>query len=208
MSTETERAVDRFASARTAIRDVIEQQKIRQHDLALALGMTEKHISCVLTGKTDSPQTLAEIGAQLGLAFQLLPAASPESSEPPPGVYRDGVSRIASERQRQIDVERWSPAHDAQHREGDLARAAACYAMPAGFLPLRAWNATASGGSVPDRGDRIVRYPSAWPWHPSWWKPTGDLMRDLEKAGALIAAEIDRLLVAGSRQTERGNDRV
>ena len=34
-----------------------------------------------------------------------------------------------------------------------------------------------------------------WPWNESWWKPTPDnRIRDLEKAGALIAAEIDRLL--------------
>ena len=27
-----------------------------------------------------------------------------------------------------------------------------------------------------------------------WWKPSADPVRNLEKAGALIAAEIDRLL--------------
>jgi hypothetical protein len=34
----------------------------------------------------------------------------------------------------------------------------------------------------------------AWPWDKGWWKPTPDnRIRELEKAGALIAAEIDRL---------------
>ncbi len=33
-----------------------------------------------------------------------------------------------------------------------------------------------------------------WPWGKSWWKPSDDPIRDLEKAGALIAAEIDRRL--------------
>jgi hypothetical protein len=32
-----------------------------------------------------------------------------------------------------------------------------------------------------------------WPWDPSWWKPSPDPIRNLVKAGALIAAEIDRL---------------
>jgi hypothetical protein len=34
-----------------------------------------------------------------------------------------------------------------------------------------------------------------WPWNFKWWKPHPDnRIRDFEKAGALIAAEIDRLL--------------
>jgi hypothetical protein len=33
-----------------------------------------------------------------------------------------------------------------------------------------------------------------WPWSKHWWKPTpNDRVRELVKAGALIAAEIDRL---------------
>jgi hypothetical protein len=34
--------------------------------------------------------------------------------------------------------------------------------------------------------------PEKWPWSLSWWKPKGRI-RNLERAGALIAAEIDRL---------------
>jgi len=34
---------------------------------------------------------------------------------------------------------------------------------------------------------------SLWPWGSEWWKPSKDPIRDLVKAGALIAAEIDRL---------------
>lgn len=30
-----------------------------------------------------------------------------------------------------------------------------------------------------------------WPWSREAWKPTGDRVRDLTKAGALIAAAID-----------------
>jgi len=85
-----------------------------------------------------------------------------------------GIERIAAERQRQVDQERWTPGHDATHTLDQLARAAACYAMPARF--------------------RRTRYRGLWAW-PGWWKPTPkNRIRELEKAGALCAAEIDRLL--------------
>ncbi len=42
---------------------------------------------------------------------------------------KTGVELIAEERQRQIYVEGWSPEHDSNHEEGQLAEAAACYAM-------------------------------------------------------------------------------
>ena len=36
-----------------------------------------------------------------------------------------------------------------------------------------------------------------WPFSPDSWKPTpGDRKRELAKAGALIAAELDRMLEA------------
>jgi hypothetical protein len=35
--------------------------------------------------------------------------------------------------------------------------------------------------------------PDDWPWDWRFWKPSVDPIRDLVKAGALIAAEIDRL---------------
>lgn len=34
--------------------------------------------------------------------------------------------------------------------------------------------------------------PIDWPWADSWWKPSTDPVRNLVKAGALVAAEIDR----------------
>ena len=81
-----------------------------------------------------------------------------------------GIERIAVERQRQIDAEGWTPEHDANHDPGALSDAAACYA-------LGRW------------------MPGFWPFDVEWWKPTPDnRIRELEKAGALIAAEIDRLL--------------
>jgi hypothetical protein len=86
----------------------------------------------------------------------------------------EGVERIAAERQRQITQEGWTPEHDAEHESGELGQAAVCYINHA--CPVD-WEIHAE-----------------WPWLPSWWKPSADPIRDLEKAGALIAAEIDRLL--------------
>jgi hypothetical protein len=84
------------------------------------------------------------------------------------------IELIAAERQRQIEVEGWSPEHDDQHRRGELARAAACYAV--GSNELR------------DGHNGVM------PWESRWWKPSPDnRVRDLVKAGALIVAEIERL---------------
>lgn len=100
-----------------------------------------------------------------------------------------GIARIARERVRQAEVEGWTPDHDAQHREGELARAAVVYALGSA-LQVR----EANGGRRYD--PRLDIPPTTfWPWEDAWWKPVhDDPIRNLEKAGALIAAEIDRLL--------------
>lgn len=89
----------------------------------------------------------------------------------------DGVQLIAAERARQFEIEHHTLEEDRRHVHCELARAAACYAMPTGY--------------------RECEPPLNWPWHSSWWKPSpDDRVRDLVKAGALCAAEIDRLLAA------------
>jgi hypothetical protein len=88
-----------------------------------------------------------------------------------------GADLIAAERLRQITVEGWTPEHDAEHADDHLARAAAAYATPARLREPLGW-----------------RIPVLWPWAARFWKPTpDDRVRELVKAGALIAAEIDRL---------------
>lgn len=115
-------------------------------------------------------------------------------------MMKSGIDLIAEERKRQIEVEGWTPEHDAEHSSGEMALAAVCYAHPR---------------------PRPLAIKKLWPWDWSWWKPTlmetvetfhgreqaGDrtfvdlapnaeakaTIRDLVKAGALIAAEIDRL---------------
>lgn len=91
----------------------------------------------------------------------------------------NGAELITQERQRQIDVEGWTAKHDSGNINGELAMAAACYAFDTASLPT----ITA----------KEIVY-NNWPWSLEWWKPTPDNhVRQLTKAGALIAAEIDRL---------------
>ena len=93
----------------------------------------------------------------------------------------NGIESIAAERKRQIEEEGWTIEHDDEHEDGELAKAASCYA----------WIASQSDKVRDAFGDDP---PLAWPdqWGIHWWKPK-DLRSDLVRAGALIAAEIDRL---------------
>lgn len=97
--------------------------------------------------------------------------------EPAP-TLSPGADRIVRERLRQIFEEGFSREGDRhRHESMELLQAALCYA----------WHAL---GMINDQ------VPAAWPWDADWWKPGGPV-RDLEKAGALIAAQIDRLLADG-----------
>ena len=94
---------------------------------------------------------------------------------------KTGIELIAEERQRQIEKEGWTKEHDARHADGDLAVAAASYAMPEG---ARTFMKTPDGNYLP----------IFWPFGAKCWKPCPqDRVRELVKAGALIAAEIDRI---------------
>ncbi len=97
-----------------------------------------------------------------------------------------GVARIAAERHRQITVEGWDPSHDDQHADGELLDAARCYTLAA------SWAKGAVPGSEPLPAS-LRDSAAVWPWDEEWWKPSTDPIRNLEKAGALIAAEISRL---------------
>ena len=84
-----------------------------------------------------------------------------------------GVALIAAERQRQIEVEGWTPEHDKQHMGEELALAGAAYALlAAGMKTTARW---------------------LWPWDEDSWKPKRNRRSNLIRAGALIAAELDRI---------------
>jgi hypothetical protein len=112
-----------------------------------------------------------------------------------------GVDLIALERARQIHGERWTKKHDDEHDDGSLLLAAICYAAPQRVY-LREEHACG------------VTFTDPWPasWDEHWDKrgsygngyEAGNGIADpatytyeerldlLVKAGALIAAEIDR----------------
>ncbi|RUI81671.1 hypothetical protein IPC412_18770 [Pseudomonas aeruginosa] len=92
---------------------------------------------------------------------------------------------VQAERRRQIEAEGWTPEHDDAHSHGEMARAAACYAL--------------AGSSAPNDGTAALLVSLAWPWDKQWWKPTTP-RRDLVKACALGLAEIERLDRAGISQ--------
>lgn len=98
-----------------------------------------------------------------------------------------GVKRIARERKRQITEEGWTAEHDDQHNDGELDLVGALYASPKQLYEE-------------ERHRGAIVFKDPWPrsWDYIWDKRTeatsiGDRIRALEKAGALIAAEIDRL---------------
>ena len=92
---------------------------------------------------------------------------------------------VQAERRRQVEAEGWTPEHDDEHDNGEMARAAACYAL--------------AGSSAPNDGTAALLVSLAWPWDEQWWKPT-TTRRDLVKACALGLAEIERLDRAAASQ--------
>lgn len=87
---------------------------------------------------------------------------------------------VLAERERQKAVEGWTPEHDDEHKDGELACAAACYADEASLQAVSPLDAHPS------------KTPLRWPWANMWWKPKSQ-RRNLIKAAALILAEIERL---------------
>jgi hypothetical protein len=108
---------------------------------------------------------------------------------------KTGIELIAAERQRQIDVERYRAYNDDKQTSGELAIAAACYAVHdindhgAHFEVLRLY-----GHGDPREGE----CEDAWPWGADFDKrEEHSPLRKRIIAGALMAAEIDRMLRAG-----------
>lgn len=89
-----------------------------------------------------------------------------------------GAELIMLERGRHERLGWTAEYDDATHTRWQLTRAAIFY--------LREAKGRKSGSEVPRE----------WPWDDSAWRPS-ERIDDLVKAGALISAEIDRLLRAG-----------
>lgn len=103
------------------------------------------------------------------------------------GDMKSGIELIAEERERQISREGWTAEHDSRYQSGELNDAAICYASAVAEMQ----RGNASLGLIKLHINDYSSVP--WPWEDEWWKPSDDPKRNLIKAGALIAAEIDRL---------------
>lgn len=90
---------------------------------------------------------------------------------------KTGIELIAEERQRQIDVEGYDAEHDLGESPNKIVAAAISYAMcDIDKQEAEAW----------------------WSWDFKFWKPK-DRQRNLVRAGALIAAAIDRLQIEDNK---------
>lgn len=112
--------------------------------------------------------------------------------------HSPGAELVVDERARQVRDELYTSDHDDRLRLEELARAAACYAMPLGLRQTVIWISELQ---------RLV-----WPWPYGGLKPLCSLdirdprearanlehvnnrIRELAKAGALTIAEIDKLI--------------
>jgi hypothetical protein len=106
-----------------------------------------------------------------------------------------GIERIAAERKRQIEEEGFTAEHDDWQNQDQLALAAACYAIPEYYR--RCLN---------EKFHNAFSFLIPYGFPGQWFKPAPEnRIRELEKSGALIAAEIDRLqrLEGKEQQNER-----
>ena len=97
-----------------------------------------------------------------------------------------GTDLIVAERNRQINELGWTPEHDQNHDEATLTDAAIAY-----LLLSHRWPELPHGRDAQD----------FWPWEfGERWRRTilKPRLEKLVEAGALIAAEIDRVREAGA----------
>ena len=138
-------------------------------------------------GGNRAPLDQQKIANALGSTFRTL-----EPGETPVAAYqkmkaktKNGAALIADERERQIAVEGWTAEHDDTHKFGELSDAGAAYAKVASAMVRGAEAAEFDADMMLSEGD--------WPFDEASWKPSDDAIQNLVKAGALIAAEIDRI---------------
>jgi hypothetical protein len=111
---------------------------------------------------------------------------------------KNGAELIAEERRRQIEKEGWTAEHDDEHTKGEMALVAALYASPIQLFKKK-------------EQDGNISFIDPWPWYEliemTRYESQGGIecvkARDKRKkhsrkrtliiAGALIAAEIDRI---------------
>lgn len=178
---------DRIVGALTRDHAHVEEHLSQQIDiLRINLAAKRDNLDAALAKVAELDQALAEkdpFGAKLNRISEKLErcdallAARATQAGQVPQAWLD----VQAERRRQIEAEGWTPEHDDEHNGGELADAAACYAL------------SAAGWSTYAARER-------WPWPLEWWKPS-TARRDLVKACSLALAEIERLDRAGISQS-------
>ena len=116
---------------------------------------------------------------------------------------KTSIELIAEERQRQIEEEGWTAEHDDHHPDGELALAACCYAAPVQLYEAQhqfvnrivffdpfpfeeKWDKRYQYGECRSNPGNVLPDPKTY---------TDDEKLDLlAKSGALIAAEMDKIL--------------
>jgi hypothetical protein len=96
-----------------------------------------------------------------------------------------GIDIIAAERKRQVGVKGYTPEHDDEHDLGELALAAALYVLP--------YDAKIGDEPLLKQDDYIALHITLETGCNFFVDPEPDKLKRLAKAGALIAAEIDRI---------------
>lgn len=112
---------------------------------------------------------------------------------------KTGIELIAEERQRQIEVKGYNKAHDENETSFQLSAAGAMYVAEA---INKNWE---DHSHYDDLGpcarfqlrqmDEEDEWKEQWPWEDKDGRSKSDELTCLIKAGALIAAEIDRLQI-------------
>ncbi|HFI5595866.1 TPA: ead/Ea22-like family protein [Raoultella planticola] len=164
--------------------EALEKSESRLHEVAVACATAEQALEQAqqrIAELEDAEQKLCAANVTLDARAEL---AERQLSKLESRTVTAAATDVLAERQRQVTAEGWSPKHDDQYKNTELAFAASCYAF----------HAAAASWDLEDDGIPYDSHPAPkqWPWDPSWWKPTG-ARRDLVKAGALILAEIERL---------------
>lgn len=137
----------------------------------------------------DKQWVANDIAWEAGLDLDALAPPTPAQG------LSDAARDVLTERQRQINAEGWTPDHDDEHDRGELAVAAALYALRRKADPLL-W---ITSGDRPNANARFLESVR------EWVKPC-DTRRSLVKAGALILAELERLdraaILSANRATQ------
>ncbi|HGW8793675.1 TPA: hypothetical protein ACNRRT_005560 [Pseudomonas aeruginosa] len=148
----------------------------RLHEVATACATAEQERDAALANVDALAVQVLKLGGTISFAHHRTDQAGQV-----PQAWLD----VQVERRRQVEAEGWTPEHDDEHSHGQMARAAACYAL--------------AGSSAPNDGTAALLVSLAWPWDEQWWKPS-TARRDMVKACALALAEIERLDRAAASQ--------